>query len=256
VDPGGEIIAIDAAGYGAVTITKSVTITANPGTFAGIAASTGNAVTIASAGVHVILRGLNINGIGASNGVSMTAGASLSVENCVISNFTNWGISVAGTTARVRILDTLLRGNGAGIRLDSGPWASIAGVRALANNTHGIEVSGTVASTLTQVNISDSHLSDNNLGGLYVRAQAAGSVVRTSVSRSVAAHNSAGIATDASTGIVTMTLYGNLVTGNNVGTPQSGIYAAGGTTVESTGANTVRQNGIDVNGTVTPVPAI
>jgi len=39
VDPGGEVIALDAAGYGAVTITKSVNIIANPGFYAGITAS-------------------------------------------------------------------------------------------------------------------------------------------------------------------------------------------------------------------------
>src|SRR5258705_13947862 len=87
-DPNGEIVALDAAGYGAVTINKSVTITANPGFYAGISASSGNAVTIATPAVNMTLRGLNLNGIGANNGVLMTSGNRLSVENCVIANFT------------------------------------------------------------------------------------------------------------------------------------------------------------------------
>src|SRR5450755_1642291 len=65
VDSGGEVVALDAAGYGAVTITKSVTIAANPGFYAGISASSGSAVTIATASVNVTLRGLNINSVGA-----------------------------------------------------------------------------------------------------------------------------------------------------------------------------------------------
>src|SRR6266404_6105434 len=54
VDPGGEVVALDAAGYAPLTITKSVTITANPGFYAGVAAATGNSVTIATASVNVV----------------------------------------------------------------------------------------------------------------------------------------------------------------------------------------------------------
>ena len=35
VSDGGEIVALDAAGYGPITITKNVTVTANPGFYAG-----------------------------------------------------------------------------------------------------------------------------------------------------------------------------------------------------------------------------
>src|SRR5258705_6919811 len=57
VDPGGEVVAIDAAGYGVVTITKSVTILANPGFYARITASSGGGVTLPTAGANLILRG-------------------------------------------------------------------------------------------------------------------------------------------------------------------------------------------------------
>ena len=121
-DPGGEIVALDAAGYGAVTINKSVTITANPGFYAGISAATGNAVTIATASVNVILRGLNINSLGAVNGVSMTNGASLSIENCLISNFSATdaaGVHVLNA-ATVKIVDSTFRGNYVGAWLQGG----------------------------------------------------------------------------------------------------------------------------------------
>ena len=254
VDPSGEIVALDAAGYGAVTITKSVTITANPGVFAGIAASSGNAVTIATPSVNVILRGLNINAVGASFGVNMTNGSSLSVENCVISNF-GTGIAVMDTSARVRIIDTLIRGNGIGILLQNGPIATIAGVRSIANSVHGIQVQGTTATT-TLATIHDSVLSDNSLGGIYTRSLDAGAAVRVAVTRTVASYNSAGIAVDASTGLMSLVLNGNTVTQNLAGVPYVGVFAGPGSAVETTGNNTVRQNGTDVTGTVTPVPAI
>src|SRR5262245_2269245 len=61
----GEISALDPAGYGAVTITKSITIN-GVGTLAGIvAAGNVNAIIINAAATDVVvLRSLQINGIG------------------------------------------------------------------------------------------------------------------------------------------------------------------------------------------------
>src|SRR5687767_13433374 len=102
VDAAGEIVALDAAGYGAVTITKSVTITSNSGFFAGIAAASGSAISIIAPGLNVVLRGLALNGIGATTGIQMADAGKLTVENCVISGFTADGIAVTAP-ATVRI---------------------------------------------------------------------------------------------------------------------------------------------------------
>src|SRR6188474_2194313 len=58
---GGEINIIDPGGYGAVTITKSMTIDGG-GSFASILSSMTNGVIINAPGAVVILRNLNING--------------------------------------------------------------------------------------------------------------------------------------------------------------------------------------------------
>src|ERR1700744_1005524 len=60
VAPGGEITAIDSAGFGPVTITQAVTITSPNGVEAGIAANPGgNAITVnAGASDSVVLSGL------------------------------------------------------------------------------------------------------------------------------------------------------------------------------------------------------
>ena len=60
----GEIIVLDSAGYGAVTIDRSVTITAPAGVYAGISVFTGAGITVATPGAAVTLRGLTINGQG------------------------------------------------------------------------------------------------------------------------------------------------------------------------------------------------
>ncbi|MEP7070235.1 MAG: right-handed parallel beta-helix repeat-containing protein [Usitatibacter sp.] len=249
-DPNGEIVALDAAGYGAVTIVKSITITANPGFYAGIAASTGNAVTIATAGVNVILRGLNINGVGATDGIRMTNGTSLSVENCVVSNFTNNGIWVT-TAARVRVSDSLVRGNTLdGIALEAGATGSVVRTKANAQGRSGIISQGTVAAVTTTVSVSDSDASGNAYG-LVAYSTVATAIGRISASHVSATNNSfAGVSTQG-TADTAVSIGSSLVTGNS-----QGLANSGGGTFESLGNNLVRQNGSNTSGTITTVSGI
>jgi hypothetical protein len=97
---GGEINCIDPAGFGAVTITKSITIDGG-GTFASILAAGANGIII-NAGVNdvVNIRNISINGFNTGlNGIRYLAGKSLTVTNCEIFNFTQNGIDVNKTTA-------------------------------------------------------------------------------------------------------------------------------------------------------------
>ena len=89
---GGEIIVLDSAGYGPVTITKSVTITAPAGIYAGISVFSGTGVTVDGAGIDVTLEGLTITGQGGADGIDFLHGATLRIERCRISRFTNAGI--------------------------------------------------------------------------------------------------------------------------------------------------------------------
>ena len=242
VDPGGEIVALDAAGYAAVTITKSVTITANPGFYAGISVSSGNGVTIATAGVNVILRGLNINSLGASNGIWMTNGSSLSVENCVVSNFSSNGVFVS-TAAKVRIVDSLFRDNNNGIFLENAVKAGIVGVRAT-GNVQGIWVNGSPAATTTTVNISDSFFSGINIG-VYATTTTGAAIV--SVTRSTSSNNQYGFAVDNAGAALTVS--NSMATGNS----NTGFYQFGTGSFKSLGNNTVDQNGTNTIGTITVI---
>lgn len=90
----GEISTLDPGGFGAVTITKAMTINGD-GTLAGIlnAGSTG---IIVNAGVNdvVYIRNLSINGAGTGlNGIRWIGGKALHVENC---NIYGQGNSSAG----------------------------------------------------------------------------------------------------------------------------------------------------------------
>ena len=114
---GGEIDALDPAGYGAVTITKAITIDGGGGQVASVlVAGTNGIVVQAGANDVVILRNLRINGIGTGiNGIRFLSGKDLNVENCYIFGFTTNGIDIAlnqGTAASVHVLNSVLKNNG------------------------------------------------------------------------------------------------------------------------------------------------
>lgn len=95
----GEIVALDTAGYGAVTITKSVAIVVPSGVTGFITVSgASNAISIQAGGTDVIsIRGLILEG-GASNsngaGILANSFGTLDVQDTTIRNFYN-GINMA-----------------------------------------------------------------------------------------------------------------------------------------------------------------
>jgi len=85
---GGEISVLDPGAFGALTITKAITLNGD-GTLASILASGTNGIIVnAGAGDVVIIRSLSINGaLGGLNGIRFLAGAHLRIENTTIYGF-------------------------------------------------------------------------------------------------------------------------------------------------------------------------
>jgi hypothetical protein len=188
---GGEIDCLDPGGFGAVTITKSITIDGG-GTFASILNSGTNGVIVNGPNIVVTLRNLSIHGAGTGlNGIRFLNGAVLNIENCVIANHAGKGIDVApGQNAQLLITDTIIRGNnnnpnGGGIRI--APVGSFS-----------------VNASLTKVHL------EGNLFGLLAEDRAT-----VTVRNSVAAGNaSQGFIAAGSTALVTINLESCVVTGN------------------------------------------
>ncbi|MES2988989.1 MAG: right-handed parallel beta-helix repeat-containing protein [Pseudomonadota bacterium] len=120
---GGEINCLDPGGYGAVTITKSMTISC-PYTEGGALAG-GNGIVVndsatATPGTAVVfLRGLDIFGVNpASNGVRFISGAALHIEESTIRRFNatnSFGISFQPSSpALLFISHTTIASNGSG----------------------------------------------------------------------------------------------------------------------------------------------
>ena len=88
---GGEISVLEAGGFGAVTITKSISITNDRTGESGILAAGTNGIIVNGAGVIANIRGVVIDGGPPTspglNGIRFIQGASLNIQNCVIKNF-------------------------------------------------------------------------------------------------------------------------------------------------------------------------
>lgn len=150
----GEIDALDPGGFGAVTITKSITIDGNG--WGSILASLTNGVNVnlsANSGSNTVeLRNISINGAATgTNGIRIingVSGLSVFVEHCVIFGFRGGngrGISDERTAAgNLFVLDCLLKNNsGAGVAVvgSGGTKATVTDTRALKNGA-GLVVSG------------------------------------------------------------------------------------------------------------------
>jgi len=160
VDPGGEVTAIDSAGFGPINITKAVTITSPAGVEAGIVpVAGGDAIDITAGSTDaVVLSGLTLNGSGiGTNGIVFNSGGTLNVRDNVIQNFANNGINFVPTTqSTLSVSNTVVADNGVyGIAMKPNNSGSVVfvgtftRVEAYHNGTSGIAVIGDLASTQT-----------------------------------------------------------------------------------------------------------
>lgn len=230
---GGEINVLDAGGFGAITITKSITIDGG-GSFASILAAATNGVIVnASATSKVIIRNLSINGIGTGlNGIRFLGGLQLTVENCSIFGFTQNGIDISkSASAIVSVKDTNITQCTTGINsVTSGGFvvSSLDNVR-LENMSNGVVVGQNSFAT-----IRNSSIFQNNSNGINVSA--AGSVAN--LENCMVANNGTGLNASASastirisrTAILQNTTGINIAGGATVATFQNNISAgnAGG----------------------------
>ena len=250
VDAGGEIVALDTAGYGTLTITKSVSILGNPGAIPSISVASGIGVHITTAGVKVTLRNLNVNGVGGAQGIEMTNGASLTIENCVVSNFAGSGVYVYATSSpiKVRIANSTLRGNSTGAYLGGLVNADISSSQFTGNPGFGVYAEQG-SSGVTAVAVSDSVASGNGTGIFnwgYL------GTARMALIRVTASNNDTGIY-NRSEGIGTAALTVGSSMASSNGTGLLNEHLGGTATFESLGNNIVRQNGTASTGTITPV---
>jgi len=201
---GGEIDALDPGGFGALTITKAITIHGGGGQVASVlVAGTNGIVVQAGPSDVVIIRNLRINGIGVGiNGIRFLSGKNLNVENCYIFGFTTNGIDIAlnqATASSVEILNSVIKqSGGVGIRATNASTPAVlvgisetavildvTGIQATGHahvsvtrgvvqnaSTTGIEADSTTSDAIVTVDHTDVTLNNNGMtaasGGFIV----------------------------------------------------------------------------------------
>jgi hypothetical protein len=234
----GEINCLDPGGFGAVTITKAITIDCTD-IFGSVLVSGTNGIVVAAPNTDTVtLRNIEVNGIGTGlTGILFTSGAALHLEHVRVYNFTTACISAATSTSAVMTVHDSLAtscGSSGGISLTSS--------------------SGNVQAEIEKVQVSGSPLGVNGKTGSYayirncnfsldsvgVGQSTAGSTMMVSGSQ----FGGDAVGVQSNTGS-SMALYGNQFAGNG-----TAINLAGGT-ILSDGQSAVFAN--SANGTVSGV---
>ena len=239
---GGEIDALDPGGFGALTITKAITLDGGGGQVVSVLVSGTNGIVV-SAGTNdiVILRNLRINGIGTGlNGVLFNSGAQLSVENCDIFGFTQSGISAnTSTVSDLYVTNTYITNSVNGISLatsSAGMLVVIDRTKVFNVTTNGIGVnSGIIDTEITNTAITSAAT------GLIV----SGGSTRANVDTSAILNNTTAFNAAASGSIIRIS--NNIIYDN-----ATNFTIAGGATIATTGNNRVKAAGAtNPNGTIT-----
>jgi hypothetical protein len=255
---GGEINCIDPGGFGALTITKSITIDC-ANTEAGVLVAGTNGITVnAAATDFVVLRGLDFDGTGTGlSGISILSAAKVNILKSAIRNFTAGGSGITlapnNIATRLYVSDTFISNNGnsattGGIVIrpvGTGTAAVVITNSKVDANTSGVRSDGTAVTTGTvKVTVVGSSISGNaNDGATSIANTPGGSILM--INKSVIAYNvfSGIIANNA-----IVQLGDSVVTGN-----ATGLNSVNSAILASYKNSSINGNTTDITGTVSPL---
>jgi hypothetical protein len=212
---GGEIDCLDPGGFGGVTITKAITIDCVHTVGGVLAASVNGVIVNAAASDRIVLRGIDIHGVGTGvDGIRFINGGSLHVENSVISGMQN-GINISAGN-EIYIKNTYIRNNSnIGVNIAAGGLVNaVIEKTTVENQAYGL-AAGANARVITRGSV----YSGNSNGGIV--AQGGGSV---NVDSSIVTNNGVGLYSGAE-GVISVA--SSFISGNSTGVTfgGSGIVA-------------------------------
>lgn len=238
---GGEISVLDPGGFGAVTITKSITLDGG-GIQASILAANVNGIIVNGPGIVVTLRNLSINGANTTtgNGIRIIQAAAVNIENVTLMNFGGSGTNGRGITIETTTSDVRVNVSNSSI------------YNAENHGIHSVPTGGNVRLAVDNVTIAN-----GGAAGIDLRELTAASISRSAlinhrnqagvrlelttatatISNSLLANNAAGVTNASAGGAPSVFLYGNTITRNTVG----GLQINTGT-MTSLGNNIIRGN--------------
>lgn len=242
---GGEINCIDPGGFGAVTITKSMTIACEDVEAGVLNASTNGIIVNALATDVIVLRGLDIDSATAGpglNGIRFLAGAALHVEDCVIRDNTGAGagngngiLFAPSGTAELYVRDTIITGNNDGIHIQptgAGVAKVVIETSSIENNNlAGVKADGTSNTGGSNTTIVNSNVSGNTNAGISILNPGGGPAINLMVDGVTVANNGAagGLRVDGAN--ATIRVGRSTISGNATGTAivNGGVISSYGT---------------------------
>ena len=268
----GEINCLDPGGFGAVTITKSITINCVY-TEGGVLAS-GNGIVVndcstATPGTAVVvLRGLDIYGVSPStHGVRIISGAAVHIEESAIRRFNSsgsFGVSFQPSRAmQLHIRNTNISENGSGatgggilIQPTGGTGSASVhldnvSLRNNANNNLRVDTNGSSSAGIS-VAISNSHFIRSGVGIDSVDPTGTIPLSIVVVGSSIVGNTSVGIQSSGPASVVRVS--DSLITGNTIGLqqPNSGVIFSYGTNILDANPNNAAPNNGVFSGVVQP----
>jgi len=259
---GGEIDTLDPGGFGAVTVTKAITLADEGVGEAGILVAGTNGITVncvSDPNCVVILRGLVIDGgpVGSNslNGVRFIAGRTLIIENCTIRNFTGGspnGYGVNFNPSATQVENLLIRnssivtngplgGTGGGIFVQpsGAPTVNVTiSNTQSSNNGFGLRVDTTLMSGgSVNTSVADSEMNNNQAAGIAAITAASGGIGNTiNIQRTTIAHNPTGLNANGNAAVQHI--------GSSIlfDSSTTGAKTVNGGTIDSTGGNSFFNN--------------
>ena len=246
---GGEIDALDPGGFGAITITKAITLDGGGGQVASILVAGTNAIMVQAGPNDVVtLRNLRINGIGTGlNGIRFLSGAAINIQNCYIFGFTQNGIDIVNA-GQANISDTVVFNNTGGIHIRTNGagrmLAALLRVQMNDNSVFGLSADGSGGTGVVSVSVTDSQASNSNNGiGASGTLSSAGVIIN----RSAIVNNTANGLVTGPNGVIVV---GNsTVQGNG-----TGVNASAGGAILTNGNNSLIGNFISNGSFSGPAP--
>jgi len=227
-DPG-EVDALDPAGYGPFTITKTMTVDGGGNGVASVLAAGVNGIIVNAPGKKVILRHLSINGAGTGiNGINVIAVGELHVEDCQIFGFTNRGINFGAAGAPLFVSNTTISTNGNAAIYVANATAVIDHVVANGNQT------GFLSAGSSNVTVKSSVAAGNSMGF----AAAYGPTAAINLDDCISIHNDYGVVAG---GGATARVNNSSIFHSNI----AGLFNDGSSFLASYGNNRLNANATD-----------
>lgn len=211
---GGEINALDPGGFGALTITKAITIDGAGTQAHTLSSGTNGFIVNVPFGTPVVIRNVSISGAGSVagglDGIRVLQGGDVHLENVAINDVTGHGVNFINSTharlfmSNVSIRNALLGGvnlkpgasgtisaaldrvtlvgNGRGVRAEDGTNVVVRNSNASGNDANGF-VAMSVAGRPVDMSIEDSLASLNGAAGVYSGALSVVRLSNTTVTR-------------------------------------------------------------------------